>query len=70
MNVHAINRRMLWIWEGCAPVGFATYFGFICIIITVWMFKWYVNYIQMLDMFCGWTSDGCLWWDVLEDFGV
>ncbi|KAJ6837834.1 SNAP25 homologous protein SNAP33-like [Iris pallida] len=49
MKVHAVDMGGM-----CSGLVCYFFFCFICIIITVWMFKWYGNYIQMLDMCTLW----------------
>ncbi|KAJ6822886.1 putative receptor-like cytosolic serine/threonine-protein kinase RBK1 isoform X1 [Iris pallida] len=81
--MHDVNRGMLWIWEGCASVWFAT-FLFHLYDYQMWLdyVLWFgclsgmkttdVGYVYFVfGLCCGWTSDGCLWWDMYcKLFGV
>ncbi|KAJ6793902.1 DNA cross-link repair protein SNM1 [Iris pallida] len=80
--MHAVNRGMLWIWEGCTPIWFATFLVLFCMVGLCFVVTsdrclcfGCLSGIETTDMgcvLCGWimlwTSEEYMRWDVYWKF--
>ncbi|KAJ6800303.1 pyrophosphate--fructose 6-phosphate 1-phosphotransferase subunit alpha isoform X2 [Iris pallida] len=82
--MHVVNREMLLIWEGYAPLWFAIFLVSFCLVGLCFMVTSDgcllfgclsgmetidVGYVYfVVGLCCGWTSEEYMWWDVYWKF--